>query len=69
VAALVWLLIHHRRKLSAEQWVTLPARDLDRLSVNRFGKMRALKALEALGLIQVLRERGRTARVRLARED
>jgi len=67
-ALLVWLLINHRRKLTGERWITLTVRDLARLRVDRMAKHRALKVLEAEGLIRVQRTRGHTARVRLVRE-
>lgn len=64
----VWLLIHLRRKLTGELWVTLPARELARLRVVRQAKHRALKALEGEGLVRVQRVRGCTTRVSLVRE-
>jgi hypothetical protein len=64
----VWLLIHHRRKLTGELWITLPARELTRLRVDRTAKRRALKVLEAEGLIRAQRTRGHTTLVMLVRE-
>jgi hypothetical protein len=68
MAVLVWLLIHHRRKLTGEVWLTLPTRDLSRLGISLTGKRRALKVLEDEGFIRVQRVRGRTTLVMLVRE-
>jgi hypothetical protein len=65
----VWLLIHHRRKLTETAWVSLSSRDLTRLGVGETDKRRALKLLEAEGFIRVERARGCSTRVRLVRED
>jgi hypothetical protein len=68
-ALAVWLLIQHRRKLTGARVISLPSRDLELLRVSPPAKSRALKALEFLGLIRVLRDRGCTSRAILARED
>jgi hypothetical protein len=68
-AAAVWFLIHRRRKLTEERAITLPTSELGQLRVDHTAKWRALKALESLGLIRVMRDRGCTVRVVLARED
>jgi hypothetical protein len=67
--AAVWMLIHLRRKLTGEPWITLPAKDLARLRVDKSAKSRALKILESEGFILVQRGRGCSVQVRLVRED
>jgi hypothetical protein len=65
----VWLWIHLRRKLSDDPWIMLPGKQLEQLRLNRVAKHRALKALQAEGLIRTYRTRGSGTRVRLVRTD
>jgi hypothetical protein len=64
---LVWLLVHHRVRMTHEPEVTLPHRLLASAGIDSRAKARALVALERAGLIQVRRERGKTARILLTK--
>jgi hypothetical protein len=59
----VWLLLHLRWPLADGAGVTLPARRLAELGVDRFAKRRALQALEDAGLIRVHSQRGCSPRI------
>jgi hypothetical protein len=64
----VWLLIHLRKRMDPEApWISLPSKDLERMGIDHSGKWRALRALEAEGLIRVQRAVGKTALVCMAR--
>ena len=59
----VWMLLQHRMRLIHETEVTLPTGVLEEAGVNRNAKARALRDLERVGLIRVIRGRGRSPRV------
>lgn len=56
----VFLAIRHRTDLTRKNDVTLPAGLMRELGVSKDAKARALRQLEAIGLIIVERERGRS---------
>jgi len=62
------LIVHDQIAVGAGPFVTLPLRLLADLKIDRSSKARGLHALEEAGLVRVRRERGRPARVALARE-
>ncbi len=62
---LIWLLVHHRIRMTQQQEVTVPHWLLASAGVDARAKARALVALESAGLIHVRRERGKTARISL----
>lgn len=64
-----WLLIHYRKRLTGDRWVSLPTKDLERLKVSRYAMYRAVKALESEGFIRVQRNPGCSLRILLVRED
>jgi hypothetical protein len=69
-ALAVWLLIHLRKRLATDRWISLPNRLLVEMGISRFAKSRALRLLQQEGLIRVApTERGKTTLVALARED
>ena len=59
------LAIHHRTALTGKAIVTLPASLLNELGISRDAKARGFKVLEQAGLIEVIRSKGCTAKVRL----
>jgi len=67
-ALAVYLILRHRRDLTREPTVTLPAQLLSDFGVDTDSKARALRALEGAGLITVERMDGRAARVTLLDE-
>ncbi len=64
-AAIVWLLIHHQTRMTRKPEVTLPKGLLMDCGINRDTNQRALAALEHIGLISVIRSKGRSVRVSL----
>jgi hypothetical protein len=64
-ALLVWLLVHHRTRMTRQPEVTLPNELLASAGVDSRAKARALVALERAGLVQVRREPGKSARIAL----
>lgn len=64
-ALAVLLLVHHRAKLTREDMVRLPSGLLAEFGIDKDGKARALRRLEAAGLVRVERATGRAARIRL----
>jgi DNA-binding MarR family transcriptional regulator len=65
-ALAVFLAIHHQTALTGTPTVTLPKGLLADMGMDKDAKARALQALEAAGLIQVLQQRGKSARVSVA---
>ncbi len=65
-ALALFLAIHHQTALTGKPIVTLPAKLLTELGVNRDAKARGLKALERAGLVHVSQSRGKAARIQLA---
>jgi DNA-binding MarR family transcriptional regulator len=65
-ALAVYLAIHHQTALTKKHTVTLPRALLNDLGVDKDAKARALKSLEATGLICTECHRGRSVRVSLA---
>ncbi len=64
-ALALFLAIHHQTALTGKPIVTLPAKLLTELGVNRNAKARGLKALERAGLVHVSRTQGKAARIQL----
>jgi hypothetical protein len=64
-ALIVWMCVHHQCRLRRKEEVTLPATLLDKVGVRQMAKLRALRYLEAAGLIAVIWEQGRPPRIRL----
>ena len=64
-AWLMLLLIYHRTAMSSDRWVTLSRNLLEEFGVNREAKRRALRQLEAAGLIRTEQHRGYQTRMRL----
>jgi hypothetical protein len=64
-AVLVWQMIHHRTHVKRRAEVTLPNEMLADLGVNRWGKQRALRDLERVGLVRVKRTTGRAPLIEL----
>ena len=64
-AWLMLLLIYHRTAMSSDRWVTLSRNLLKEFGVNREAKRRALRQLEAAGLIRTEQHRGYQTRMRL----
>ena len=64
-ALAIYLAIRHQMDLSREQEVSVPKSLLEAMEVDRDSKSRGLKVLEQAGLIQVVRKKGCSARVRL----
>jgi len=52
-ALVVWQMVHHQSSLRGKAEVTLPAALPDRMGVERKTKVRALRCLEAAGLVTV----------------
>ena len=68
-ALAMWLLIHLRKRLAADSWISLPNRYVVELGVSRPSKSRALHALAREGLIRIApSQRGQTTRVALVRD-
>jgi hypothetical protein len=65
-ALAVYLAIHHQTALTGKRTVTLPRALLNDLGVDKDAKARALRSLEAAGLICTERLRGQAARVSFA---
>jgi DNA-binding MarR family transcriptional regulator len=65
-ALAVFLAINHRQALTRNSVVTLPRNLLADLGVTKDAKARALRALEAAGLVRVERQPGQSPRIRLA---
>lgn len=61
----IWMLIHHRSKLSRQLWITLPHELLIEAGISQDAKDRALRLLERHGLICVDRRRGHPTRIAL----
>jgi hypothetical protein len=61
----VWLLLHLRWPMEDGEGVTLPNSRLAEMGVDRWAKIRALRALEDAGFIRVERRRGCSARITL----
>jgi hypothetical protein len=66
-ALLVWLLIHHRVRMTRQPEITLPSGLLASVGVDPRAKARALIALEHAGLVRVRQSPGMTARISLTR--
>jgi hypothetical protein len=64
-ALLVWLLIHHRVRMTRQPEITLPSGLLASVGVDPRAKARALIALEHAGLVRVRQSPGKTARISL----
>ena len=64
-ALAVFIAIHHQTALTGKSIVTLPAKLLTVLGVGRDAKARSLRALEEAGLVNVVRSRGKAARIEL----
>jgi hypothetical protein len=65
----VWLLLHYRKRLTGDRWLSLPTKDLERLGISRWTKDRAVKALESEGFIRVQRNPGCSLLILLVRES
>jgi DNA-binding transcriptional ArsR family regulator len=63
------LAVHHQTALTGKSIVTLPAKLLADLGVNRDAKARGLRALEQAGLVCVSRTKGKAARIELRRTN
>ena len=63
--AMVWIWLLHLAWRARSNTFRLPSERLRVRGVSRFTKMRALRELEAAGLIQVVRERGKSPTVTL----
>ena len=59
------LAINHQTDLTGKVTVTLPASLLANLGISRDAKARGLKLLERVGLVSVVRSKGRAARIQL----
>jgi hypothetical protein len=68
-ALALFLAIHHQTALTGKPIVTLPARLLTDLGVNRDAKARGLRALEQAGLVYVSRSKGKAARIELRKSS
>ena len=66
-ALLVWLLIHHRVRMTRQPEITLPNGLLASVGVDPRAKARALMALERAGLVRVRQKPGKTARISLTK--
>lgn len=64
-ALAVWCLLQHRMRLTRQAEVTLPNSLLESAGIDRNAKARALRDLEAAGLVQVSRLPGQSPRVAL----
>ena len=64
-ALAVWLLAHHRMRITGKTMVTLPSSLLEEAGIDRNAKARALSNLERNGLVEVRRQRGRTPLISL----
>ncbi len=64
-ALAVLLAIHHRQALTKNPVVTLPQRLLAELGVGKDAKARALHALESVGLVRIMRSKGRQSKITL----
>jgi DNA-binding transcriptional regulator YhcF (GntR family) len=64
-ALALFLAVHHQTALTGKPVVTLPAKLLTDLGVNRDAKARGLRALEQAGLVYVSRSKGKAARIQL----
>jgi hypothetical protein len=64
-ALAVWLLIHHQYRLRGNEVVTLSTALLDRVGIEQMSKLRALRHLEAAGLVTVTWSTGHPPRLRL----
>ena len=63
--AMVWIWLLHLAWASRSHTFRLPSERLRRCGVSRFTKIRAIRELEAAGLIQVAWETGKSPRVTL----
>jgi hypothetical protein len=64
-ALITLLMVHHQCRLRREKEVTLPATLLTKVGVKTDAKLRALRRLEAAGLVTVTWELGHPPRIRL----
>ena len=64
-ALAVWQLVHHQVRMTHKEEVTLPKGLLADCGIDRDANRRALAALEQVGLISVVRNKGRSVRVSL----
>jgi hypothetical protein len=64
-ALAVWQLVRHQVRLRGTLQVTLPAHLLSKAGVSKWALQRALKALERIGMLSVLRSSGRSPRITL----
>jgi len=62
----IFLAVHHQTALTGKPAVTLPKSLLQDLGISKDAKARAVAALEAAGLIEVVRASGCAVRVGLA---
>jgi hypothetical protein len=69
-ALALWLLIHLRRKMTGDPWITLPNRRMKEMGISDDRKRRAVMQLRDEGLIHVAPAvKGKPFRVMLVRED
>jgi DNA-binding MarR family transcriptional regulator len=66
-ALALFLAVHHQTTLTGKPIITLPAKLLLELGISRDSKARGLKALERAGLVNVLRSKGKAARIQLTK--
>jgi regulatory GntR family protein len=64
-AWLMLLLTYHRTAMSSDRWITLSRNLLEEFGVSREAKRRALRQLEAAGLVQTEQLKGYQTRMRL----
>jgi DNA-binding MarR family transcriptional regulator len=67
-ALALYLAIRHRRDLTGNDTVTVPAGLLQSFGIDKDAKSRALKQLSLLGLVTVQQHRGRSARITLTNQ-
>jgi hypothetical protein len=67
-ALALWLLIHLRRKLKGEPWITLPNARMREMGISDDQKRRGMALLRDEGLIRVAAVKGHPFRVMLVRE-
>ena len=64
-ALAVWQLVHHQTRLRRKSEITLSKELLTDCGISRDANRRALAALEHIGLVSVIRSKGRSVRVSL----
>lgn len=64
-ALAIWLLVHHRVRVTRKLEVTLPSKLLVSAGIDRNAKARALRELEGAGLVRVVRKIGLVPRISL----